>query len=29
MLREVRRLYRLGGGEKLSAFAAGQGAWAA
>lgn len=28
LLREVRRLYRLGGGEKLSAFAAGQGAWA-
>jgi hypothetical protein len=29
LLREVRRLYRLGGGEKLSAFSAGQGAWAA
>jgi hypothetical protein len=29
LLREVRRLYRLGGGEKLSAFAAGREAWAA
>lgn len=29
LLREVRRLYRLGGGEKLSAFASGQAAWAA
>ena len=29
LLREVRRLYRLGGGEKLSAFASGQTAWAA
>jgi hypothetical protein len=29
LLREVRRLYRLGGGEKLSAFAQGQVAWAA
>ena len=29
LLREVRRLYRLGGGEKLSAFASGQLAWAA
>ncbi len=29
LLREARRLYRLGGGEKLSAFAQGQVAWAA
>ena len=29
LLREVRRLYRLGGGEKLSALAQGQVAWAA
>jgi hypothetical protein len=29
LLREVRRLYRLGGGEKLSAFAQGHVAWAA
>jgi hypothetical protein len=29
LLREVRRLYRLGGGEKLSALGAGQVAWAA
>lgn len=29
LLREVRKLYRLGGGEKLSALAAGQVAWAA
>jgi len=29
LLREVRRLYRLGAGEKLSAFAQGQLAWAA
>jgi hypothetical protein len=29
LLREARRLYRLGGGEKLSAFAQGQIAWAA
>ena len=29
LLREVRRLYRLSGGEKLSAFAQGQVAWAA
>jgi hypothetical protein len=29
LLREVRRLYRLGGGEKLSALAQGQAAWAA
>jgi hypothetical protein len=29
LLREARRLYRLGGGEKLSAFAQGQTAWAA
>ena len=29
LLREVRRLFRLGGGEKLSAFAAGGAAWAA
>jgi hypothetical protein len=29
LLREVRRLYRLGAGEKLSAFAQGHLAWAA
>ena len=29
LLREVRKLYRLGGGEKLSALAQGQVAWAA
>jgi hypothetical protein len=29
LLREVRRIYRLGGGEKLSALAQGQVAWAA
>jgi len=29
LLREARRLFRLGGGEKLSAFAQGQVAWAA
>ena len=29
LLREVRKLYRLGGGEKLSALASGQVAWAA
>jgi hypothetical protein len=29
LLREVRKLYRLSGGEKLSALAAGQWAWAA
>jgi hypothetical protein len=29
LLREARRLFRLSGGEKLSALAAGQVAWAA